>query len=93
MNDDNIQDDQYPNEVKDRESFHLGALFFEEIKKQVEYEPEEKPMFYDQKEVLEPMIAQPMVFPSEYQGAINASRTTDFRPTEFIQPQMMQVQA
>jgi hypothetical protein len=47
MNDDNIQDDQYPKEVKDRESFHLGALFFEESKKQVEYEPDQKPLFYD----------------------------------------------
>jgi hypothetical protein len=38
-------------------------------------------------------MAQPMVFPSEYHGAINASRTTDLRPTEFIHPQIIQVQA
>lgn len=92
MNDDSIQDDQYPKELKEQESLHLGAMFLEENKGQVEYEPEEKPLFYDQNEILAPMMAQPMVFPPEYNGgAINASRTTEFRPTEIAFPQIVQV--
>ena len=94
MNDDNIQDDQYPTEQKDQETLHLGALFLEEHKVQVEYEPDQKPMFYDQNEVIAPMMVQPMVFPPEYNGgAINASRTTELRPTEIYYPPIVQVQA
>ena len=49
-------------------------------------------MLYDQNEVLAPMMAQPMVFAPDNTGAINASRVTELRTTEFVYPQIMQVQ-
>ena len=39
------------------------------------------------------MIPLPMVFPHDYNGAINASRTTELRPTEFRYHSLGQVEA
>ncbi len=97
MNDDNILDDhdQYGQEpFKERESLHLSSLFeVEEIKKQVEYEPDQKPMMmYGQDQVLAPIMAFPIVFEPDQNNAINASRTTELNTTEIVYPKVLQVQ-
>jgi|LauGreDrversion4_2_1035121.scaffolds.fasta_scaffold102646_2 hypothetical protein len=56
MNDDNILDEKYLKEPKVNETLHLGALFLEEIKGQVEYEPDQKPLINDLNEAIAPII-------------------------------------
>ena len=56
MNDDNILDEKYLKEPKVNKTLHLGALFLEEIKGQVEYEPDQKPLINDLNEAIAPII-------------------------------------